>query len=168
MLITQQIAKDCDRKLDQILMAKEKLLVVEDSVSKSTFSDYQGEKDSLFVNTKDWEGDGVVPKRHGFIEPIGYVTRLTSREGVIGEKWEAADDIALNDRLDSLPPADLRGARKDPGVFHWAAGENIYNLTTEEDRMCSMAYKLEENELIAQMVPFMVEPEVGGCFPYVC
>ncbi|GAM19938.1 hypothetical protein SAMD00019534_031130 [Acytostelium subglobosum LB1] len=167
MLTTEQIAKDCDRKLNQILMAKEKLLVEDDSVAKNTFNDYHGEKDSLFVNSADWSSDGVVPKRQGFIEPIGFVTRVTSREGVIGEKWEAADNISLNDKLDSLPPAELR-ARKDPGVVHWAAGENIYNLTTEEDRMCSMAYKLNEKELIAQIVPFMVEPEVGGCFSYVC
>ncbi|GAM19939.1 hypothetical protein SAMD00019534_031140 [Acytostelium subglobosum LB1] len=31
-----------------------------------------------------------------------------------------------------------------------------------------MAYKVDENDLIGQIVQFFAEPEVGGCFPYVC
>ncbi|GAM19957.1 hypothetical protein SAMD00019534_031320 [Acytostelium subglobosum LB1] len=157
-----------NNKLDLTLLAKEKLLVEAELVAKNTFSDYPGAKSSLFVHTADWSGEGRVPQRTGFIEPIGFVTRVTSREGILGERWESADNIALNDRQDVLPPADQRGVRSNPGVIHWAGGETIYNLTTEEDRMCSMQSKHDQTQLIAQIVPFMVEPEVGGCFPYVC
>lgn len=126
---------------------------------------------SFFHYPIDWTNSYTPEEqRKGFLEPQGYISRVSVRDGVIGDAWMKSDNSSLNSRLDVEVPASIRSAVSPiKGNISWCAEDELGSLTTEDDRLCSLKnYSPDHDSPILQLSPIGKNSEGVGCFANVC
>ncbi len=128
---------------------------------------------SLFQYPTNWN-NSLTPEeqRRGFIEPQGYISRVSVRDGVIGEAWWALDDPSLNSRLDIEVAEKIRSTVSPiKGSISFCAENRLGNLKAEDDRLCSLKnlnIGHEHHGPILQLSPVGKNSQVVGCYANVC
>lgn len=111
-------------------------------------------------------------QRKGFIEPQGYISRASVRDGVIGDAWIKLNDSSMNSKLDLEVPASIRSVVSPIKGNVYYCGENqLGSLTAEEDRLCSLKNYIpdrDDDNPILQLSPIVKHSEGMGCYANVC